>query len=456
MKQELLEALYALLNSDTVSTLYIDSIELLIKRLVPLLTSEEHSTLINSIRAKVQKEACEALQKNNNWGAIYMATGTGKSRIAVDKCLALRLHKPDAKILLSVPTEKLRDENWYQEFVKWGAESLLSSNFVRTCYASLNKIKDEEFDFVILDEGHNITENNSEFLKNNKVKALLLLTATKSSSWVKMNILKEYNIHEVYSLNLDEAVKLGLVAPYDITVITTHLDNIEKYIKAGRKDKPFFNTEKAQYGYLSTLLSKFPNKMGFINRMRFIYNLKSKTVAAKAIIDNVIPKELRTIIFCGSKEQADALCPHRYYSKPSPPKKLDRPTAAKVAKFTADILKYQEKIKDYQGDTSLNLFKSKEINQIACCEALNEGHNFDDLDIAFIVQLNSSELDLIQRIGRALRFRPGHRGKIIILCVVDSIDKTWMEKAALNFSGSNITTIELARLKMGLDKISFN
>lgn len=457
MKQELLSQIQDILDSSTSIKLHVDRVEELRIRLTDLLDDKEQTNLVNNIRARVQEEADRALTQNNDWGAVYMATGSGKSKIAVDKACIVRHWNPTAKILLSVPTEKLRDENWHEEFVKWGAEDVWNYNLCRCCYASLNKYEGEEFDLVILDEGHNITELNSTFFEKNKVKRLILLTATKPSDWVKLDILRELKVHEVYSLTLDESVKLGLVAPYDITIITTHLDNTDKYIKAGRKDKPFFNTEKGQYGYLSARLTALPNKMGFIERMRFIYTLRSKTKAAKGILENVIPKDLRTLIFCGSKEQANELCEHRFYSKPSPPKKLpETATPAKKAKYAADYEKYQAALKEYQGDTSLTLFKECKIDQLACVDALNEGHNIPGLDVGFIVQLNSNELNLIQRIGRLLRYRPGHRGKIIILCVIDSIDKDWVKKATASLNASNITTIELSRLKMGLEKISFD
>jgi superfamily II DNA or RNA helicase len=84
---------------------------------------------------------------------------------------------------LVVPTEKLRDENWKEEFDKWGATELWSKN-TKTMLCSASKI--DYIDLLILDEGHNITALSSEIFKNNKVKNVVLLTATPPTSVDKL------------------------------------------------------------------------------------------------------------------------------------------------------------------------------------------------------------------------------------------------------------------------------
>jgi superfamily II DNA or RNA helicase len=444
------------LKSTTSIKLHVDRIYDLRMQLDSLLSDEEKDNLSSMIKSRVQSEAEQAFYQSGEWGAIYGATGSGKSKIALDIGVALS-KRTTGKFLLSVPTEKLRDDNWKDEFTKWGAEDVWNTRLERCCYASLNKYENQEFEYVILDEGHNITDLNSEFFEKNKVHRLIFLTATKPKDPVKLDIMKDLKIYSVYEISLDDSVKLGLVAPYDITVINMTLDNTKKYIKAGNKLKTWYNTEKAHYGFLSAVLSASPNAMGFIKRMQFIYNLQSKTEVAKLILENVIPKDLRTVIFCGSKEQANILCEHRFYSKPSPPKKLgEKATPKKIEKYNLDLQKYQIALMQYQGSESLDAFIRGDINRISCCEALNEGHNLPYPDVGFIVQVNSNDKDLIQRIGRIIRYRPGHTGKIIILCVSDSEDKNWVKKALGSLDTANIRYVELSHLRVGLEKINFD
>jgi len=425
MLNKYLETLSEIINSGTSIKLHADKVQQLRFEMeeLRLLSDDDRVMISNRIRSKVQREAEEALGANNCWGAVIMATGTGKSKVGVDVSSKLTDVKFNPKMLLAVPTEKLRDENWKEEYQKWGKGDIYDK-LVRTCYASLNKFEDEEFELVMLDEGHNITEENSQFFKKNKVNHVVLFTATEPRNFIKKEILKNLGIHPVYELTVDEAVKLGLVAPYDITVITTHLNNVDKYIESGNKKSRFYQTEKEKYTYLSKLCASRPGKVNYLKRMRFIYNLRSKTEAAKAILENVIPKDYRTLIFCGSIDQADQLCVNSFHSK--------------------------------TDDWSFNMFKEGVVDKLSCVDALNEGHNISDLDCAFIVQTNSSDLDLIQRIGRVIRFRPGHQAKIIILCTEDTVDLSWIKKATAKLNASNIRFVELARLRMGVETISFD
>lgn len=135
---------------------YIDGISEMIQEL----SDEQRLLYSNKIKSVVQKEAENSWIHSNRWGCIYMATGTGKSRIAISICNKLvqwvNGHIQNGlaklpKILLVVPTEKLRDENWHDEFKKWHSEGVYNI-IERCCYASLNKYEGQDFDLVILDK----------------------------------------------------------------------------------------------------------------------------------------------------------------------------------------------------------------------------------------------------------------------------------------------------------------
>lgn len=360
----------------------------------------------------MQKEALQSVLNNPSNSILTLCTGSGKSKIAIDLCqIIAKDYSP--KILLVVPTEKLRDINWKKEFYQWDAGSLYNDSVVTYCYASINKIKQDTFDLVILDEIHNITENNSEFFKNNKVKKILGLTATYPRDETKVNLLSKLNFKITYTLSLDEAVKRQIVAPYKIKVIEMFLDNKDKYVEAGNKKKRFYVTEQGYYDYLSKTIMKmiYANldpKFLFLKRMRFLYNLKSKTELAKKVLSK-IDKDEKTIIFCGSIDQAKELCKDTFHSK--------------------------------TNDTALLKFMKNKIKRLSCVKALNEGMDISLLDAAVVVQLDSNDLNLIQRIGRVTRYRDGHIAEIYILSVLNTQDEKWVEKALKSFDKNNIEYI---------------
>jgi superfamily II DNA or RNA helicase len=400
---------------------YIDKIEALKAKL----TDPELSTeFVNKVREKVQEEAKQAIIKNGGTGMIAMATGSGKSRVAVELAKHYCEDTRHYDTALIVPTEKLRDENWFEEFTKWKAEKLWPET-TRLCYASGSKITDKHFELAILDEGHNITELSSEFFINNEVENIVLLTATPPEDIVKKKILSDLNIKLVYELTLDQAVRLGFVAPYKITVVTVPLDNVTRNIPGGTKANPFMTTEAASYSYWnkrvqSAMFDQTPQgkaklKFAILGRMQFIYKIPSKTQVIKFLLDKVIPKDDRTIIFCGNIEQAEEVCPTFYHSKSS--------------------------------NSAYDAFKAEQINRLSCVKAVNEGHNFPGVDSGIIGQLNSKEKDLVQRIGRLIRFRPGHKAHLYIVVSESTQDEKWLENAIENLNQSKIEYVRFTNFK---------
>ena len=107
----------------------------------------------NLRREILQKEALQAVINNKGSGILCLATGVGKSKIAIDYCQIFYSDlKKKFKCLLVVPTEKLRDNNWADEFIKWKSKKIYTDCIERTCYASFNKIKNQKYDLVILDK----------------------------------------------------------------------------------------------------------------------------------------------------------------------------------------------------------------------------------------------------------------------------------------------------------------
>jgi superfamily II DNA or RNA helicase len=376
---------------------------------------------------EIQLEALQAvldsfnIKKKN--AIVEAATGVGKTKIAYDLIKVIVSHVPTAKILIVVPTELLRDEEWKSEATKWDCEYVWENNIERVCYASLNKIENTEYNLVILDEIQNITDNNAEFffINNNKIKKILGLTATLPKEFEKAKILKSLALEVCYKIPIDEAVKNKLVSPYEIVLVKTKLDNLQPTVKFGTKLNPFYLTEEKAYIKLSKDIefAKVTNNfkkidMLIFSRMRVLYNSINKTSVANFIINNLIGKDERTLIFCGSIKQAEMLCPYTYHSKSS--------------------------------TVSLQKFKSGEINTLSCVNALNEGHNIPNVDNAVITQVTSKERHLIQRVGRIIRYKENHVGKIYLIVVENTVDEQWMQKALENIDNLKIKTIDANEL----------
>lgn len=332
-------------------------------------------------------------------GRLQMCTGSGKSRAALLCALAVEAKK----LLIIVPTENLRDNNWPKELEQWAPG--LNADFV--CYASISKIKNQRYDFVIFDEIHRLTELSSSFISQNSFTHYVGLTATDPQDPEKLALINAF-CPAVFNYSLEQGVEDGVVAPFDLIVLRHFLDDTKLNIKAGSKTKPFYTTEYKQYKYLQYAYNKAyeEGQLTLANtiarrRMDFLYNLPSKTEAAKKLVPIILPG--RALIFCGSINQAEQICEHSYHSQNA---KLN----------------------------NLEKLKLGEINHLSCIKKLNEGENIDNLDDCLIVQANSKELDLIQRLGRVVRWRPNHRASCYIMVTQNTQDEVWVNQAKENFS----------------------
>lgn len=360
------------------------------------------------VQDKIQNEAKEAIEKNNGKGLLAMCTGSGKSRVPI--LYAKDKKNKVKKIAVIVPTELLRDDGWKSEFKKWKATALYK-NAELLCYASASKISGNEYDLVILDEAHNITELSKTFFDNNQVRDIIALTATPPEKEEKQDLLNYLGLETIYELSLEKGVELGIVAPVNMHLIYTSLEEKEKTVKMGNKTRSFMQTEKKAYEYFNACVDYAYDswdstkiKFAVLNRARFIYNLLSKQEAAEELLDMI--DHNRNLVFCGSIAQAETLSPYSYHSK--------------------------------SGKTDLESFINEEIDVLSCVNALNEGHNLPNVDNAVIVQLNSNSLNLIQRIGRVCRWREGHTANIFLFVCKGTQDEIWAESALKGFDQTKV------------------
>lgn len=367
---------------------------------------------VNLSKDKVQKEALAVIENDRHHRAkIFMATGTGKSRVPI-----LYIQKYDlSDICLMVPTRELRDLDWPNEFKKWGAEEYLERT-TKVITRSCDKIKGQTFRLLIVDEAHNLTPKFFTFLKNNTIGAVILLTATEPKKGEKADLINSLGIESKYVVTLSQAREMKLVAPFEIEVIYTHLNSTDKNVNIGKKT-PIYVTEKDRYDFLSKQYELAIEGMGVnikfaINqRMHFIYNLKSKADVAKYLSNHFIPKTDKTLIFTGNSAIADYVCEHSYHSN----------------------LSKEEKKRN------LELFEEGKIHRLSSVLSLNEGKNIKGIDRGIVAQIKSNEKDIIQQLGRIIRVRDGHVGKMIILVAKGTQDEVWAREALSDFPPEDIT-----------------
>lgn len=385
-------------------------------------------------KQRVQEEGKQAWLKTGV-GILELATGSGKTKIALD-CLDeinhayLSSNGTLPQVLIVVPTEEMRDIDWPAESEKW---NIPLDNCKLVCYATLGKIDLSKYDLIIYDECHRLTLPNLRNLENLMVQSghrtyVLGLTATVpkvqyEDDAERVHLLLSL-LPSVYKLTTDEAVELGLISDFHVHVLKFNLDGVNKNIPAGTKLKPFLQSEEMTYRYLTKRLQlasiaaqSNPSKQGFkfsaiSARMQFLYNLPSKLRLATMCMNRIRQDEqTRTIVFAGSIEQANKLCGENVYHSESNRDALER-------------------------------FQNREINLLGAVRALNEGKNLTEPDNGLIIQVDSVDRNLVQRIGRLVRIRydkMDHKATVIILVAADTADEKWYRTAIQYFETKRIT-----------------
>lgn len=356
-------------------------------------------------RNKIQKDILDSLP-NPCHGLVKLAPRVGKSKIAIS---VIKRDKPKS-ILWVTPSTKLKDINIPEEFITWKAKKYLKVTTI-ICYASLAE-HEGNYDMVILDEYQYVTTANMKpfFTSSITYNYIMALSGTHPTHKEKATIYEGLKLKTLVDVSIDEAVDLELIAPYQVTVMEVLLDGINKNFKAGSKDKPFLVTEKAQYKFLTrridsrTELGQQVPKFYYLNRMRFIYDLKSKNKFAKEFVAE-LPG--RTLVFTGGIKSAEEMCEHSYHSK--------------------------------TNDNNLVAFQKEEIDTLACVNAGGVGDTYLNVDNFVIVQVNSNQRgDATQKIARSLVLQEDYKANIYIICVKDTVDELWRDKALANFKEENI------------------
>lgn len=361
-------------------------------------------------KSDLQEKIVKALYDNKGHGIIAGATGIGKAKAVIDFIVSQNM---PLKILWVVPTRGLRGIMVPNEWKKWGQEQYFIDHVKTICYRSLFK-EDTHYDIIVLDEGHHITRKaygQSETMRYKKYGTAIFMTATVPTEDIKVKIINHMGLEVIYQVDVDNAVKLGVVAPFDIRVYPIVMSKKNDF-HVNTQGKSYITSEHNRYYNLQHHIDGFrkgkaPMQL-YLARMHSIYRFQSKVRAAQSILERVdasgTPK--RVLIFCGSIKAAESICPFTYHSK-------------------TDLTDYTR-------------FNNKEIDRLAVVNALNEGHNMVDVDIAIMVQVNSKDRNYIQRQGRAIRWRKGHRALIIVLYAHNTVDYHWVRKSLKSIDPSKI------------------
>ena len=109
--------------------------------------------------------------------------------------------------------------------------------------------------------------------------------------------------------------------------------------------------------------------------------------------------------------------------------------ADKVTSSLKNCVSFHSKISKKKRTENLNLLKSgKSITRISAAKALNEGMDIPDISMAIIASGTSKTKDMIQRIGRTVRWEEGKQAVIYRIYVEDSQEEKWIASSQEDYN----------------------
>lgn len=354
-----------------------------------------------TLRDQRQAEFADKWIKSGKFGILNLCPRFGKIRTTIN---IMKQLKPK-EVLIAYPDNKIRD-SWIADFeaLNYDAEGV-----TYTTHLSLHKHKDIDYDLVVIDEIHLLSEAQIEACKDllEHNKQVLGLTGT-LSSWTERTLVEELDLEVIAEYPIHQAIEEGVIVDYEITVIRVPLDNIIVNDYKGKK-----RTEKKQfdsYGWVIDQMERQGKNTMFLRlgRMRIIQSSIAKLNATKRILQNN-PKD-RILVFCGVTKIADSLGIPSYHSKSGE----------------------KEMFED---------FASGKGNHMAVVKIGNTGVTYKPLNKVIINYFDSNAENLAQKINRCMAMEynnPDKKAQIYIISSNEEVELKWLKKALEFFDKSKI------------------
>lgn len=293
---------------------------------------------------------------------LQLPTGYGKTKIAIDYCNINNIHRP-----LIVTPALVIEEGWKNDQIpKWNKDHLFNPIFIQ--YASFineDKVKDIDFDGVIFEEVHHITERCRDTIINlrNKFnnKPTIMLSATVNKE--KMDILNSIFTY-IYTVKIttSKAVEDNRLPSPKFIFIKLHLDvlDLASYMELNRQFEYYKNTSKTN-AFMSV-------KMKRLAKTIYEWLSNKKVPFTKMLL--YLYKDYGKLTFCSDIEQCEELGSYPVHSK------------------------------NKKADELIEKFNAGKIKHLTSCRVLLEGVNLKNCKVGIFNYLSPTLRIQVQSVGK--------------------------------------------------------
>lgn len=339
-------------------------------------------------REIVQNEAVKTALSHNN-GTLNVSMRLGKTKIG------LTLASNFKKVLVAYPNKPIK-QSWLNDSVDF---NINIDHIKFTTFNSFSKENLADYNCIIIDEAHDLSISNWEYLIENEVDRLYCLTGSPPNRGEKVKYINSC-CPIIYTKQLDETTG---ITNKDYEIVVHLIEPSSERNIALKSGKTWSDKQR-----ISFFQSKYNQTYRFTEMMMLINSIKNSPTKYKYAQKLAINME-RGLIFLETTDQCDRFGLPTYHSK--------------------------EKL----SEENLNLFQENSINKMTTIAQLKAGITFRNLAEVIILHCYSSNNKTLQRAGRALNYDENQKAKIHIICLKGTIDEQWVRKGLIGFDTNKIT-----------------
>ena len=323
--------------------------------------------------------------------------------------------KPDAKVLIVVPTDVLQKQ--------WMNDYIIKYNLIKNCEVRIinSVIKTSwDVDLLVCDECHMFcSETFQEVFNCVSYNMILCLTATLERLDGKEILIKTFApVCDI--VTIEDSQQNGWLSPYKEYVVLLDVD-LSDYQKWNQEFIGFFSQMGYDFNLAMRLTTniierrKYAKKLGldqkqfdavcfgWMDRLRkrkkFVQSHPKKFEIARKILD--ARKDKKCITFCSTIKDAEQLSVKGEY-----------------------VLHSKQSKKS--NEEALNAFDQATIGVLHSSKAVNQGVDVKGLSVEIIMNTDSSKITKTQKLGRALRVEPGKQAEIFTLIIKGTVEEKWL------------------------------
>lgn len=391
----------------------------------------------NSSRSIRQKECIQKWIDSGCRACLQLATGFGKTWIAI-LCIKRFLEiNPKCKVDIIVPTKFLKNQ-WSDLLKEQGLNKKCTVWVVNTAIRKTHKT-----DFLIIDEIHRFASDSFFKIFNSFGYSMILgLTATIERLDGKETYITAY-CPVVDIVTMDEAVANGWLATSKIYKVIIDVPDIHIYREYEKQFMSSFSFFDFDFNLAMSCLTSVHSRRDYCKQLLqwndyFDKNDKTRCDQLKELFKectsavfqwNTALKKRKEFVFHHPKkfEIANKILQNRPFSKA-----ITFNATIKDCESYGFGYVIHSKNTNKQNETLLRDFNKAKYGVIHSSKSLNEGADIKGLNLAVILYNSSSSIERIQRYGRVIRAEEGKVAEIFSIIIRDTVEDKWFKKSAKN------------------------